>query len=167
MKTFVTRRRALVRTAQSVAAASSLALPSVMQAQSVAPSTAKWPVDTMKIVIPAPAGGGVDTLCRRVGERLGSHLGINVIPDNKPGASGLLSCKVLAAAEPDGGTIGLIHSGLISVQAMGAKLDLVKEFRPLIGRFNESQFIVAVHNESKHRSFADLLKHFSKSAKIC
>jgi len=158
MRTFINRRQALIRSLQGVTAATSLAAPSFARAQSATPSPVKWPVDTLRIMIPAPAGGGVDATCRKVGEKLASYLGITVIPDNKPGAAGLLGAKALAAAAPDGGTIGLLHSGLVSVQAMGGKLDLVKDFTPVMGRFNESQFIVAVHAESKYRSFADLLK---------
>ena len=158
MKTTFDRRQVLIRGMQCATAASSLAAPSFAWAQSAAPSPAKWPVDTLRIIVPAPAGGGVDQTCRKVGERLASHLGITVVPDNKPGAAGLLGVKALAAAAPDGGTIGLIHSGLVSVQAMGGKLDLVKEFSPVVGRFNETQFIVAVQADSKYRSFADLLK---------
>ena len=158
MRTLINRRQALIRGLQSAAVASSLAAPSLAWSQSATQATAKWPVDTLRIMIPAPAGGGVDATCRKVGERLAVHLGITVIPDNKPGAAGLLGAKALAAAAPDGGTIGLLHSGLVSVQAMGGKLDLVKEFSPVVGRFNENQFIVAVHAESKYRSFAELLK---------
>jgi len=158
MTNFINRRQALIRSMQSAAAASSLSATSFSWAQAAAPAADKWPLETLKMVIPAPAGGGVDTLCRRVGERLAHHLQINVVPDNKPGASGLLGCRAIAAAAPDGGTIGFVHSGLVSVQAMGGKLDLIKEFRSIVGRFNEGQLIVAVSADSKHRSLADLLK---------
>ncbi len=155
----ITRRQAVTLGVGGAAAACGLAAPSVTWAQAAAtPAAAKWPVDPLRLLIPGPAGGGVDLTCRRVGERLAAHLGVTVVPDNKPGAAGLLSCRALAAAAPDGGTIGLIHSGLVSVQAMGGKLDLLKEFRPVVGRFSESQFIVAVHPDSPHRSMADLLK---------
>ena len=157
MKKLINRRQALILSMQS-AAASSVVASSYAWAQSATPATPKWPVDTLKIIIPAPAGGGVDQLCRKVGEKLAVHLNIKVIPDNKPGASGLLGAKALASAAPDGGTIGLIHSGMVSVQAMGSKLDLINEFRPVVGRFNESQFIVAVNAESKYHSFLELLK---------
>ena len=161
MQSFINRRQVLIHGTQAAAAASLLAGPSQVLAQAAAQSTAKWPVDTLKIIIPAPAGGGVDATCRRVGERLAAHLGINVVPDNKPGAAGLLSSKAIASAAPDGGTVGFIHSGLVSVQAMGGRLDLLKEFRPVVGRFSEAQFIVAVHPDSKYRSFADLLKEIA------
>ncbi len=154
MNTVINRREALALGVQSLAA-TSLVVPTFGWTQT---ATDKWPVDNLKIVIPAPAGGGVDTLCRRVGERLAHHLNISVVPDNKPGASGLLGCRAIAAAAPDGGTIGLIHSGLVSLQAMGGKLDLVKDFRPVVGRFNEAQMIVAVNTDSKYKNLSDLLK---------
>ncbi len=155
MSTGINRREAVVLGIQSLAA-TSLVVPNLTWAQAAAAE--KWPVDTLKMIIPAPAGGGVDTLCRRVGERLAHHLHINVVPDNKPGASGLLGSRATATAAPDGGTIGFLHSGLVSVQAMGGKLDLVKEFRPIVGRFNEGQMIIAVNTDSKYKNLSDLFK---------
>jgi tripartite-type tricarboxylate transporter receptor subunit TctC len=70
----------------------------------------------------------------------------------------LLGAKALASSAVDGSSIGFLHAGLVSVQAMGAKIDLLSEFRPVVGRYNESQFVVAVHAESKHKTMADLMK---------
>ncbi len=33
-----------------------------------------WPVNTLKLMAPVPAGGGVDVLCRRIAERMGLNL---------------------------------------------------------------------------------------------
>jgi len=161
MTSYPRRRQVLIKALQTTAAASSLTAPAFAWAQAATTATPKWPVDTLKIIIPAPAGGGVDTLCRRVGERLAAHLGVTFVPDNKPGASGLLACRAIAAAPPNGGTLGMIHSGLVTVQAMGGKLDLLKEFRPLVGRYYEGQFIIAVNADSKYRTLADLLKEIT------
>lgn len=154
MTKILTRRALLAQAGQGTTAAALLAVPGLSLAQ----SNPNWPVDTLKIMVPAPAGGGVDIYCRKTGERLAAHLGIAVVIDNKAGAGGLLGAKALSASAPDGSSIGFIHSGLVSVQAMGGKLDLLAEFRPIVGRYNESQFIVAVHADSKYRTFGDLMK---------
>ncbi len=157
MNELTMRREVLIRGVLG-AAASSLALPTIGWAQSAPTVASKWPVEFLKVIIPAPPGGGVDSFCRALGERLSVHLGVRVVPDNKPGAAGLLGTRAIALAPPDGSTIGLIHSGLVSVQAMGGKLDLLKDVRPIVGRLNESQYIIAVRTDSKYTNLSDLLK---------
>ena len=112
----LTRRTLLAFAGQGTLVTAGCALPGVSLAQ----SSPNWPLDTLKIMVPAPAGGGVDLYCRKTGERLASHLGISVVMDNKAGAGGLLGAKALSASAPDGSAIGFLHSGLVSVQAMGA-----------------------------------------------
>lgn len=120
-------------------------------------STPHWP-KILKIVAPVPAGGGVDAFCRRVGERLSSNLGINVIVNNVNGAAGLLGAKAIANAPGDGATIGYIHSGHLALQAMGSKLDIRGELKPVIGRFVQSHFAIVVNADSPYQTLDALLR---------
>lgn len=117
-----------------------------------------WPVETVKLIVPAPAGGGVDILCRSVADRLAAMLGASFVIDNRAGAGGLLGARALASAAPDGGTLGYLHAGHLTLQAMGAKLDMVGEFAPVVGRFTASQFVIAVPADSKLQTLADLTR---------
>ena len=49
---------------------------------------AAYPNKQVRIVVPFPAGGSADTLCRIVGEKLGATWGQPVIIDNRAGAGG-------------------------------------------------------------------------------
>ncbi|MFN0186785.1 MAG: Bug family tripartite tricarboxylate transporter substrate binding protein [Aquabacterium sp.] len=144
-----TRRRAL----QLLATAA--ALPKVAWAQ---PAARSWPVDTLRFMAPVPAGGGVDLLCRQLAERLAPLLGANVVVENKPGAGGLLGARALAGSAADGSSIGYLHAGHLTVQAMGGKLDLASEFMPVVGRYSASQFVIAVATEAPQQTLADLVK---------
>ena len=104
-----------------------LALPSLIRAQD------KWPVNTIRIIVPAPAGGGVDIFCRKLAELLAPRLGTTIIMDNKAGGAGLLGVKALASAPPNGSAFGYVHTGIASIQAMGGKIDLQKELTPIVG----------------------------------
>lgn len=64
-----------------------------------------WPDKTVKIVVPYPAGGGVDPVARLVGQKLAERWKQTVIVDNKPGASGTIGAAYVAHAAPDGLTI--------------------------------------------------------------
>lgn len=118
----------------------------------------KWPVGTIKLMSPSPPGGAVDLTCRRIGERLAALLGVNVIIDNKAGAAGQIGAQALAAAPADGSYIGYLHAGHVTLQAMGAKFDLLRDFTPVLPRFSASQFVIAVHVDSPYKTLAALLR---------
>ena len=107
-----------------------------------------WPVNTLKLMAPVPAGGGVDVLCRRIADRMGAHLGVNVVVENKAGAGGPVGAQALAAAPADGSNIGYLHAGHLTLQAMGAKIDLTRDFVPVAGRFSASQLGLAARPRS-------------------
>lgn len=81
------------------------ALAAVMGITSPAPAQDKYPVDTIKIIVPFPAGGTTDILARHVAQALKGRLGVNVIVENVGGASGMIGSRQVATANPDGGTM--------------------------------------------------------------
>jgi len=81
-------------------------------AMALAPTLASaqggYPSRPIKIIVPAPPGGAIDTIARVVGDKLGAALGQAVIVDNRPGASNNLGTDALAKSAPDGYTIGIV-----------------------------------------------------------
>ncbi|MBB6558950.1 tripartite-type tricarboxylate transporter receptor subunit TctC [Acidovorax soli] len=92
----------LTRLARAAAIASLAAAPLLAAAQ------AAYPTRAIKIIVPAPPGGAIDTIARVVGDKLAAALGQAVVVDNRPGASNNLGTDVLAKAPPDGYTIGIV-----------------------------------------------------------
>lgn len=74
----------------------------------------EFPSRVITLVIPAPPGGGVDTIARTLADEMGKRLGQPVIVDNKPGAGGMLAGQIVARANPDGYTLFVTHSAPIS-----------------------------------------------------
>jgi hypothetical protein len=62
------------------------------------------------LIVPFPAGGGVDAVARIVAERMAAHLGQQVIIDNRGGVAGVIGMRVAAKAAPDGTTIVMSHT---------------------------------------------------------
>ena len=99
-----------------------------------------FPNRQIRLVIPFPPGGGTDIAARLIGEKLGIGLKQTVVPDNKPGANGIIASELVARAAPDGYTL-LVATGSSHAfaPALGVKLpfDPVKDFIPvaLIGQF--------------------------------
>ncbi|MEO8058537.1 MAG: tripartite tricarboxylate transporter substrate binding protein [Burkholderiales bacterium] len=69
---------------------------------------AAWPERPVTLIVPWGAGGGTDATARIIGSLLEKELGqpINVV--NRTGGSGVVGHQAIAAAAPDGYTIGLI-----------------------------------------------------------
>ena len=74
-----------------------------------------YPSKQVRIVVPFPAGGSADTLCRLVGDKLGAAWGQTVIIDNRAGAGGNVGAEIAYRAEPDGYTLLCSPPGPLSI----------------------------------------------------
>jgi tripartite-type tricarboxylate transporter receptor subunit TctC len=74
-----------------------------------------YPNKQVRIVVPFPAGGSADILCRLVGEKLSAAWGQTVIIDNRAGAGGNVGAEIVYRAEPDGYTLLCSPPGPLSI----------------------------------------------------
>jgi tripartite-type tricarboxylate transporter receptor subunit TctC len=69
-----------------------------------------YPSRPIKILVPFSTGSATDTAARVLADRLTPRLGVPVIVDNKPGASGTIGSTSVARSVPDGYTLILTSS---------------------------------------------------------
>ena len=69
-----------------------------------------YPNKPIRIVVPYPAGGGIDILSRVVGQRLSQRFNQSVVVENKPGAGTIVAAEAVARAAADGYTL-LVTTG--------------------------------------------------------
>ncbi len=74
-----------------------------------------WPQKQVRLIVPFPAGGSADTLCRIVGEKLGTAWNQPVIVDNRAGAGGNVGAEIAYRADPDGYTLLCSPPGPLSI----------------------------------------------------
>ena len=74
-----------------------------------------YPTKQVRMVVPFPAGGSADILCRIVGEKLGAAWNQPVIIDNRAGAGGNVGAEIVYRAEPDGYTLLCSPPGPLSI----------------------------------------------------
>jgi tripartite-type tricarboxylate transporter receptor subunit TctC len=101
---------------------------------SIPASAQDFPTRSISLVVPYPAGGGVDAMARVVAEKLTSALGQQVVVDNRAGGSGLLGTRAFIKSPPDGYTLFLGHTGSISINPSlyaNAAFDPRKDFAPI------------------------------------
>jgi tripartite-type tricarboxylate transporter receptor subunit TctC len=88
-----------------------LAAPAAARAQGNAP----WPTKPVRIIVPFPPGGLVDTLARSVSQSLATRLGQPCVVDNRAGAGGNIGADLVAKAAPDGYTLLASSMGPLAV----------------------------------------------------
>ncbi|KNZ31517.1 MAG: hypothetical protein AD742_16060 [Methylibium sp. NZG] len=71
--------------------------------------------DVLRIFVGFPAGGVVDVVARELGEALKATTGRTVIVENRPGAGGRLGVMAVKAAAPDGNTLLLTPSSIMTL----------------------------------------------------
>jgi tripartite-type tricarboxylate transporter receptor subunit TctC len=95
--------------------------------------TANYPTRPVRLIIPFAPGGGSDILGRMVGQKLAENLGVQVTPDNRPGASGIIGMDVVAKSPPDGYTLGIISTGHVVNPSVYRKMpfDTLNDLAPI------------------------------------
>jgi tripartite-type tricarboxylate transporter receptor subunit TctC len=123
-----------------------------------ASAQAVYPTRAVRILVPYPAGGGVDILARTLGDELSRKWGQSVIIENRPGAGGVVASQALATSPPDGTTLIVVASGHATNPFLYAKLpyDTFKDFTP-ISLLASSPNILLVRADSPYKTLADLL----------
>lgn len=96
---------------------------------------ASYPSQPVKLVVPYPAGAGIDIVARLIAPRLSDRLGQTVIVDNRPGAGAVVGVQAVARAEPDGYTLLMADAGPLAINpALNPHLpyNSQRDFAPVI-----------------------------------
>jgi tripartite-type tricarboxylate transporter receptor subunit TctC len=105
-------------------------------ALAAAPAAAQqYPTKPIRLIIPSPAGGGMDNLGRTVGAGLTNRWGQQVVVDTRPGAAGIVGTDLAAKAPADGYTLLLAWVAPLAINpGLYKKLpyDVLTDFEPLM-----------------------------------
>jgi tripartite-type tricarboxylate transporter receptor subunit TctC len=108
-----------------------LAIAALLGADGVIAQT--YPSKPIRMVVPFPAGGGIDTVARILAPKLSEGLGQPVVVDNRVGASGTVGTEAVAKSAPDGHTLLATFASHAQNASLYSKLgyDTVKDFAPI------------------------------------
>jgi tripartite-type tricarboxylate transporter receptor subunit TctC len=93
----------------------------------------KYPDKPIRMIVPFPPGGPIDTMARMTAQELTNSVG-QVVVENRPGGGSTIATKYVAAADPDGYTLMFGSSGSLAVAPAlysGLGLDPLKAFVPI------------------------------------
>jgi tripartite-type tricarboxylate transporter receptor subunit TctC len=132
------------------------------QAQPAAVAAAQaYPSKPIRLISPYAAGGGSDTLARIIGQKLNESWGQPVVVDNRPSAGGNLGAELVAKAAPDGYTLFVTPSAVLTINPhLYAKLryDTFKDFAPVTAATNSPYFLV-VHPKIPATNVKELIAY--------
>ena len=117
-----------------------------------------YPNRTIKIIVPTPAGGPVDTMARIVTQGLPQILGQTVIIENRGGASGTIGARAVAASPADGYTLlfGNISSLVVTpVVTNNRDFDPDKAFTA-VAKTSQNYEVLVVHPDFPAKSVKEL-----------
>ena len=118
-----------------------------------------YPARSVTLIVPYPAGGGVDAMARIVADKLSAAFGQQVMVDNRAGGSGLVGTRAVVKAAPDGYTLLLGHTGTLSINPTlytNAGYDPRKDFAA-VGLIASMPVVLIAHPSFPARSIADLI----------
>lgn len=133
--------------------------------QTLAPAQEAYPSRPIRLIVPAPPGGGADALARALAQALTDHKGWKVVVDNKSGAGGNIAGAEVARSTPDGYTFLLGDSGQLAINPSLYKsmaFDPQKDFTP-VAYVADFPILLVASPKSSFKTIAELIAAAKKS----
>ena len=117
-----------------------------------------YPTGPVRIVVPFPAGGGVDTTGRLIGQRLAEALAKPFVIDNRPGANGMIGSEIVAKSPKDGYTLMVNGANFVTTPSLYSKVtyDPIKDYEP-ISLLSVAPNVLVVHPSLPAKSVKELI----------
>lgn len=122
------------------------------------PSEGWRPVKPVRLLLPFAPGGGSDALARVITPKLQEYLGQPWVIDNRGGAGGNIAADIVVHANPDGHTVFMGFSTVITVNPHLYKLafDPIKDLLP-VTMLNSGQYMLVLHPSVKADNFTEFV----------
>jgi tripartite-type tricarboxylate transporter receptor subunit TctC len=120
-----------------------------------------YPNRVIRIIVPTSPGGGNDTIARVIGQQLQNTWNQSIIIDNRPGADGTIGAAVVAKSPPDGYTLMLCTSAVLTINPPlypNLPYDPLKDFVPVTVA-SSAPFLLVVHPSLPVNSVAELIAY--------
>ena len=119
---------------------------------------AGFPSRPISFISPLPAGTSSDLASRLIAKEAEKFLGKPVIMVNRPGGSTTIGAAAVAAAKPDGYTVGYIASSALFVMPFLGPLPYhpLKDFQQIL-QFGETIFGASVRTDSRFKEFKEVI----------
>ena len=120
-----------------------------------------YPDKPIRMISPYAPGGGSDALARILGQKLYEAWGQPVVVDNRPGGGGILGAETVARATPDGYTLLVTPSAVLTINPhlySTLRYDTFRDFAPVTMASN-SPYLLVVHPKIPVASVKELVAY--------
>ena len=120
-----------------------------------------YPGKPIRMVVPFAAGAGSnDIMARLIAQKLSESFGQQVVVDNRPGASGIIGCDIVAKAQPDGYTVLMMSLTLAVNPSLFKKLpfDSERDLAP-VTMVASAPLMLVMHPSVPAKSVAELIAY--------
>jgi tripartite-type tricarboxylate transporter receptor subunit TctC len=109
-------------------------------------ATPEYPTRPIRLLLPFAPGGSVDGLARIMTPKLSEAMGQQWVIDNRGGAGGNIAAEIVARAAPDGYTVFLGLSTIVTANPALYKLSfsMEKDLQP-VTQLATSQYLLVLH----------------------
>jgi tripartite-type tricarboxylate transporter receptor subunit TctC len=103
-----------------------------------------YPARPVRVIVPAPAGGGYDIVARLMSQWLAERLGQPFVIDNRPGAGGNIGTEAVVRAPRDGYTLLLVAAAnaINATLYENLKFNFIRDIAPVAGIIRVSNVVV-------------------------
>ena len=117
-----------------------------------------YPRRPIRMIVGLPPGGSTDIMGRLLAATLSDRLKVQIVVDNRAGASGIIGADLVAKSQPDGYTLLMAGGSFGTIGNLYAKLpfDTARDFAP-IALFALSPYVFVVHPSVPVTSMKDFI----------
>jgi tripartite-type tricarboxylate transporter receptor subunit TctC len=127
-------------------------------AAALAHAQAAWPDHSVQLIVPYPAGGGVDIIARPFAEAFGEALHQPIVVMNRPGASGTIGAAAASMVKPDGYALAFTANGPLTIQPhVLPNLPYKRDSLLPVCQVFAVQYVIAVRPDSPYRTLPELI----------
>jgi tripartite-type tricarboxylate transporter receptor subunit TctC len=120
-----------------------------------------YPSQPIRIIVPYTAGGSSDFVARTVGAKMQENIGQPVVVENRPGGNAIIGTELVAKARPDGYTLLLGGSSVLSANPALYKnlsYDSLRDFAP-IAKAVDSPIVAVINPKLPVHSIKELISY--------
>jgi tripartite-type tricarboxylate transporter receptor subunit TctC len=118
-----------------------------------------YPTREVTFIVPFAAGGSTDVIARQFTSQLEQQLRAKVIAENKTGASGTIGTGAIVRAKPDGYTIGIVPSEVLTYQPLlhpDLSYHSPDDYQPIV-KLGDRASILFVRADARWRDFGEFM----------
>ena len=118
-----------------------------------------YPARPIRLIVPVPPGGSIDTFSRALVRALDGRFGGAIVVDNRSGANGIIGADLAAKAAPDGYTLLSNSFAFVINPAMYRTLpfDTARDFAPITAYVKGLGYLLLAHPSLPARTIPELI----------